>query len=121
MICADEVFSIFLTFISPESSKGTDKALSLCCSCLENLRKKLSGEADPNDPRIAFAAACDAYYSYALSMMADIEENSDFKAGDLTVKRRVKETLEVAQKIRESGFEAISSLLRDNSFGAWSV
>lgn len=121
MISEDDVYSIFLTLISPDSVKGTDKALSLCCLSIEKIMKLLRSDADLKDPRIAYVCACDAYYMYALSMMTDIEENADFKAGDMTVKRRIKETLEVAQKIKDSGFDDIKELLRDNSFGVWSV
>ncbi|MGN1117149.1 MAG: hypothetical protein ACI4RU_00915 [Acutalibacteraceae bacterium] len=121
MISADDVYSIFLTLISPDSVKGTDKALSLCCSSLERITKLIRSDADMTDPRIPYVCACDAYYMYALSMMTDIEENADFKAGDLTVKRRIKETLEVAERIKKSSFEEIKELLKDNSFGVWSV
>lgn len=121
MISADDVYTIFLTFISPDSIKGTDKILSLCRCSLERLVRQLRNDADPCDARIPYAAACDAYYSYALSLMTDFEENSDFKTGDLSVRKRISETLAVAEKIKENGLEAIKGLLKDNAFGVWSV
>lgn len=121
MISAEDVYSVFLTFISPEDNEAADRALSLCSSSLERLMKMLRDDADTDDSRLKFAAACEAYYSYALSQMADIEENADFRAGDVTVKRRIKETLEIAEKIRQDGRDSISGLLKDYSFGAWSV
>lgn len=121
MISADDVYSVFLTLISPGSVKGTDKALSLCSSCLEKLIKNLRSDADLSDSRIAYAAACDAYFAYALSLMADIEENADFKVGDLTVKKRMKEAFDAAVKLKEEGEKAVRELLDDKSFGAWSV
>lgn len=121
MISANDVYSVFLTLISPESTEGADRILSLCASSLEKLFKNLRSDADLSDSRIAYAAACDAYYVYALSMMADVEENADFKAGDITVKRKLRETLNVAEKIKENGEKAVSPLLRDSSFGAWSI
>ncbi len=121
MISADDVYNIFLTLISPDSVKGTERILSLCCSSLDKLLKTLRSDADLSDPRIPYAAACDAYYSYALSLMADVEENADFKAGDLTVKRRLKETLDIAEKIKNDGAQAVRELVSDNSFGVWSI
>ena len=121
MISANDVYSVFLTLISPESTEGADRNLSLCTSSLEKLMKNLRSDADLSDSRIAYAAACDAYYVYALSLMADVEENADFKAGDLTVKRRLRETLAVAEQIKKDGEDAVRELLRDNSFGAWSI
>lgn len=121
MISADDVYDVFLTLVSPENIRGADRILPLCSSSLENLLKRLKTDADFSDSRIAYAAACQAYYAYSLSLMTDIEENADFKAGDLTVKRKLKETLEIAEKIKENGESTIAELLSDNSFGAWSV
>ena len=122
MISANDVYGVFLTLISPESTQGTDsRLLSLCSSSLEKLFKRLRSDADLSDSRISYAAACDAYYGYALSMMADVEENADFKAGDMTVKRKLRETLAVAEEIKKNGEDAVRELLRDSSFGAWSV
>lgn len=121
MISADDVYAVFLTLISPESIEGTDKALSLCYSSLEKLKRVLRSDIDFSDPRIAYAAACDAYYSYCLSFMTDVEENSDFSAGDMSVRRKVKETLEVAQRLKDDGASSIRELMKDTAFGAWSV
>lgn len=121
MISADDVYNIFTSFVSPDSQQAADTILPLCVYCLEKLMKKLKSGADKGDMRIAYAAACDAYYSYVLMQTTDTEKNADFKAGDVTVKRRLSEALKAAEKIREDGISCVRELLNDESFGVWSV
>lgn len=121
MISAQTVYNVLVTLVSPGCSKGADILLPFCSTSLEKIRSLLCEDADPADNRIAYAAACDAFYMYMLSLLSDVEGNADFKAGDLSVSRNIKETLAVAEKMKADGLLFVRELLRDFSFGVWSV
>jgi len=121
MITTEDVLNLFKSFAPSESLQGTEKMLSLCDASLQKIMNLISEETDIDDRRIAYASACDAYYMYALGELSSFEENEDFKAGDVSVKKRLSENLKIAENIKQQGIDTLLPLLQSNRFGAWSV
>ena len=96
--------------------EGAENALPLCEMCLEDMLCKLRKNADPNDPRIAQAAAALACYRLALRKAGDSDGNVSFKAGDVTVTRTPAAMIEYAARMRDDAIIQAADLITDNSF-----
>lgn len=96
--------------------EGAENALPLCKMCLEDVTCRLKSNADPNDPRIAQAAAALACYRLAVRNAAENGDKVSFKAGDVTVSRTPATTVEFADAIRNEAFLQAAELLKDNNF-----
>lgn len=118
---SSDVYTQLLLIVTPTPEEGTDKILSLCESALDWVIKRKRDEIDDEDYRIPYAAAAIAYYNYALSKLTDFEEPSSFKAGDITVKKDIREDLAIAEKFKEARLAEVSDILVDTQFGAWNV
>ena len=90
--------------------------LALCRSALDALLPQCKPTADPDDPRIARAAAADAYYAWTLRKIADEQSVTSFKAGDVTVSQSASAALELAERVRRDAYLAVLPLLCDTSF-----
>ena len=91
-------------------------ALTLCRSALDALLPLCRPDADPDDPRIARAAAADAYYVWTLRELAHEQSFTSFKAGDVTVSQNASAALELAERVRKDAYLAVLPLLRDPCF-----
>ncbi len=96
--------------------EGAENALPLCGMCLEDVMCRLRKNADPDDPRVAQAAAALACYRLALRNVADSDGNVSFKAGDVTVTRTPAAMIEYAAKMRDDAIVQAADLLTDSSF-----
>lgn len=96
--------------------EGAENALPLCVMCLEDVMCRLRKNADPDDPRVAQAAAALAGYRLALRNAADSDGNVSFKAGDVTVTRSPASMIEYAAKMRDEAIIQAADLLTDSSF-----
>ncbi|MDD6021683.1 MAG: hypothetical protein ACI4GA_07860 [Acutalibacteraceae bacterium] len=118
---SSDVYSQLLLIVTPEESEGTDKILSLCDSALDWVMRKKLPEISDDDSRIPYAAAAVAYYNYALSRLTDSNDPRNFKAGDVSVKKDIREDLLVAEKLKASRLAEVSDIFTDTQFGAWNV
>lgn len=118
---SSDVYSQLLLIVTPDTSEGTDKLLSLCENALDWVMKRKRGSIPDHDSRIAYGAAAIAYYNYALSRLTDMSDPRDFKAGDVTIKKNIMEDVSVAEKLRDMRLSEISDILVDTQFGAWTV
>ncbi len=116
-----DVYDQLLLTVTPDTSEGTDRLLSLCENALDWVMRRKKEDVSPDDRRLAYAASAIAYYNYALSRMTDINDPRDFKAGDINVKKNIMEDVAIAEKIRESRLIEVSDILIDTQFGAWNV
>ncbi len=89
-------------------------ALAIIFSMLEKKRYK-------SDPAVAYAAACRAYYTLQMAKVADIENSTDFQAGDIRLRTDRKVIIDCAASMKRNGIRAVQHLLKDEGFGAWSV
>ncbi len=96
--------------------EGAENALPLCSLCLDEIRTRLRKNADPNDLRIAQAAAGLAYYRTVLREVSDSDGTTSFKAGDVTVTRTPAAILEIASSVRDEAFAGAADLLTDCNF-----
>ena len=95
--------------------------LPLCRCALERLQSQLRPDADPEDRRIARAAAADAHYDWTLRRLSQEESVTSFKAGDVTISRSADAALEIASRLRSEARLAVLPLLRDPYFLCCSV
>ncbi len=95
-----------------------DEALCLqtCLSALEGVRSRLSPNADPDDVRIAEAAAGAAFYSLCVRRLGKNDGIVSFKAGDISVEKSADTSLQNAAAVRDNAFAALTPLLRDDGF-----
>lgn len=102
---------------------ASDRAavLPLCRCALERLQRQLRTDADPDDPRIARAAAADAHYDWTLRRISLEESVTSFKAGDVTISRSASAALELASRLRSEAYLAVLPLLNDPFFLCCSV
>ena len=117
----DQIFENFLYIISQDFSPDYKAARKICENAMYELLSMLKATADSTDGRLIRAAAGIAYYEYALYCLTNPNEPESFKAGDISVKNNKNETLSIAKAIRDAGLEAVSDLIIDRAFGAWSV
>ncbi len=96
--------------------EGAENALPLCEMCLDEVLCRLKKDADPNDARVAQAAAGLACYRLALRNAVDNGGNVSFKAGDVAVTRTPAATLEFASRMRDEAIIQAADLITDNSF-----
>lgn len=71
-------------------------------------------ELAENDRSICYAAACMANYRYTLKKMS--AENSDVRAGDVTVYNRSEKTVEYAERLMTDAMKSIGHLLKSKRF-----
>ena len=90
--------------------------LPLCRSALDALLPQCKADADPDDPRIARAAAADAYYKQTLRLLSKEQNVTSFKAGDVTVSQSASAALELAERVRKEAYLAVLPLLIDPYF-----
>lgn len=100
----------------PLDKREADIALPLCSNCLEEIRENLREDADPQDIRIATAAAGLAYYKLMVYLLADDGNVSSFRAGDITVKQDSKSVIKIAENVRNDALLRAVPILRDKSF-----
>ena len=92
-----------------------------CAAALTVIFALLDKKKYRSDPAVAYAAACRAYYTLQLAKAADIENSSDFQAGDIRIKTDRKIILDCAKTMKINGMRAVQHLLKDEGFGAWAV
>ena len=90
--------------------------LPLCRAAADTLLPRLKDNADPNDPRLAQAAAGIAYYHYMLRKSAEDADMTYFKAGDVTVHRTGTPIERRACQVRDEMLLPALPLLRDEQF-----
>lgn len=90
--------------------------LQTCLSALEGVRSRLSPNADPDDVRIAQAAAGAAFYSLCVRRLGRNDGIVSFKAGDISVEKSTDTSLQNAAAVRDNAFSALTPLLRDDGF-----
>ena len=90
--------------------------LPLCRSALRALLAQRRQDADPDDPRIARAAAAEAHYRWTLRILSQEQSVTSFKAGDVTVSRSASAALEYAERVRKDAFIDVLPLLVDPYF-----
>lgn len=90
---------------------------TLCDAACESLSKKVKPEALCEKNRVALcsAAAADAFLNYVL-VCAATEGDTDFSAGDVSVKQSAAEKITAATQLKNSAFAEISPLLCDRNF-----
>lgn len=81
---------------------------AICGLFAEQIAKQVSEGADASDPRLALAAAGQAYYQYALTQAGRGGQN--VKIGDLSVSQSAK-PLEHVKALRDELFAAAAPLL----------
>jgi len=121
MLTPSDVYTQFLLITQPADDKETQIIVSLCKNGLDWVMKHVKREISRDDIRISQAAAGIAYYDYAMSKLTDSGDPRYFKAGDVTVQKKIQEDILVAEKIKKSRLDAIADILEDTSFGAWNV
>ena len=109
------VLSVLCAIAQPDAAQRA-AVLPLCRSALERLRRSLKKTADPEDPRISRAAAADAYYDWTLRLLAQEENVTSFKAGDVTISRSASAAFETAERVRRDAYLAVLPLLEDPYF-----
>lgn len=93
-----------------------ENALPLCSVCLEDIAGRLRENADPDDIRIAQAAAALTFYRIVMRNAADGEGLSSFKAGDVTVTHSPAASIEIAVRLRDEALAAAADLIKDDNF-----
>lgn len=121
MLTPSDVYSQFLLISKPSDDKETQEIVSLCKNGLDWVMKHVRQDISRDDIRISKAAAGIAYYDYALGKLTDSSDPRYFKAGDVTVQKKIQEDILVAEKIKKSSLESIADILEDNAFGVWNV
>lgn len=121
MLTPSDVYTQFLLIAEPSDDKETQVIVSLCKNGLDWVMKHIREDISRDDIRISQAAAGIAYYDFALSKLTDSSDPRYFKAGDITVQKKIQEDIMVAEKIKQARLDAIADILEDNSFGAWNV
>lgn len=87
-----------------------------CLSAAESVQRSIKENCDvlSNMNALCYAAGCEAYYRYLLTVSAD--ETAGFKAGDITVESTTAETVENAKKLVDLAFSDIATLLKPKRF-----
>ena len=102
--------------LMPLNDKEADVALPLCSTCLEEIRENLKEEANPQDSRIAAAAAGLAYYKLMVYLLTDEGTVTSFRAGDITVKQDSKTVIKIAENVRNEALMRAAPILKDRDF-----
>lgn len=89
---------------------------TLCSAALSEIKNRLRRREDEDDERLTAAAAGIAYYKLALIRSAREEGAVSFKAGDVTVNKNSRASLEGARVIRDEALHAAAGLLKDEAF-----
>ena len=100
----------------PLEKREADAALPLCSSCLEEIRENLKEDANPEDKRIAAAAAGLAYYKLMVYLLTDEGNVSSFRAGDITVKQDSKSVIKIAENVRDEALVRAAPIMKDKYF-----
>lgn len=90
--------------------------LPLCRSALQSLLPQCKSGTDPDDIRIARAAAAGAFYQWTLRSISQEQNVTSFKAGDVTISQSAAAALELAERIRKDAYIAVLPLLNDPYF-----
>ncbi len=114
MVTQWTVLSSFRQITSLEE-EGAAFGLSLCMTCLEEIRARLRDGADGNDARIERAAAGLAFYKLTLKRISE-DGTASFKAGDVSVSQNPTELLAMAAIVRDEALAVAAPLLRDDLF-----
>ncbi|MEI6578563.1 MAG: hypothetical protein WCN92_03770 [Eubacteriales bacterium] len=101
--------------ITSLDGEGAAFGLSLCLTCLEEIRARLRDGADENDSSIERAAAGLAFYKLTLRRLSE-DSSTSFKAGDVSVSQNPGELLAIAAKVREEALAEAAPLLKDELF-----
>lgn len=93
-----------------------DKLLPLCVVNLHRISSQLREDADPDDVRIAQAAAALVYYDYAVRLSFETDNVTSFKAGDITVSKTTTSLTENAEKMKKDALLELVPLMKDTNF-----
>ncbi len=109
------VLSRFRQFIEIDDEEA-EKLLPLCVVNLHRILAQLSEKANPDDVRIAEAAAALTYYDYTVRLSSQSQDFTSFKAGDVTVSKTTSSLTENAEKIKKDALLELTPLMRDTNF-----
>ena len=101
--------------ITSIEAEGAVFGLSLCLTCLEEIRAKLKDGSDEHDPCLERAAAGLAYYKLTLKRISE-DGAASFKAGDVSVSQNPAGLLAIAAKVRDEALAGAAPLLMDDLF-----
>lgn len=105
-----------LRMMAGEGQEAEELLLMICSSAGKEIRNKVKNEQSMNDERLIAAAAGLAYYMLTLLRCGREDSTESFRAGDVSVTRNVKASLELAAKVRDSYLELAADLLNDGGF-----
>ena len=91
-------------------------ALQICLTALEQVQSRLRPDVSQEDIRIASAAAGIAFYTLCVRRTGSADDVTSFKAGDISVQKKITDTMGFAQKIRDDALSAAAPLFRDDGF-----
>ncbi len=105
-----------LQMMAGEGQEAQELLLMICSSAVKEIRGKIKNKECLNDERLTAAAAGLAYYMLTLLRCGSSDNMDSFKAGDVSVTRNVKTSIELAAQVRDSYMELASDLLCDSGF-----
>lgn len=105
-----------LQMMAGEGQEAQELLLMICSSAVKEIRAKVRNKDCINDERLTAAAAGLAYYMLTLLRCGNSDNMESFKAGDVSVTRNVKTSLELAAQVRDSYLELAADLLCDSGF-----
>lgn len=109
------VLARFRQFIEIDDTEA-EKLLPLCVVNLHRVNSQLRSDADPDDVRIAHAAAALTYYDYTVRLSSQTDDITSFKAGDITVSKTTSSLTENAEKMKKSALLELMPLMKDTNF-----
>lgn len=81
---------------------------AVCDACAGQILSRVPADCDPHDPRLAQAAAGQAYYRYALAQAG--QSSGNVKIGDISVSQ-ASHSVEAARALRDELLAAAAPLL----------
>ncbi|MGI6773458.1 MAG: hypothetical protein GX264_04790 [Clostridiales bacterium] len=115
MISQWEVFERLRQVISI-SDEDAPALLPFCKAAALSVERRLKYKRDSGNQLIIMLCAMTALHRFLLSRSATDQEFTSFRAGDVTVKKGYKETLQAASDLEAAAFKEAAHLLKDDAF-----
>ncbi len=109
-----KILSLLRDYYAPQ---GTDEELlPICEAASAELSSKIKDGADPDDIRLVGAAAAEVNYRLCTKNIFSENGISSFKAGDVSISVSGSESIEAAEKEKNSAYLKALPLLNDDGF-----
>ncbi len=90
--------------------------LPFCKRALGFVFEKLRDGVDPDDARIAEAAAAEARFRLFYKMLSSSDRFESYKAGDMTLRRDIEKEMLIEKEMRDEAFSRAAGILKDGGF-----